>query len=325
MIQEMINFNQRTIAVTLLMFVSVISPALAFGAVYGQVTNGYMGAIETLLATGWVGCTFSLIGGQPMAIIGSTGPLMIMTTVLYGIAKSTDVPFLTFNAWVFVWVFIYTIITGFFDITRFVLLATRFTDDVFALLIVSIFVMDALGDPFSTTGLLRYFQPSHPYHVVNAETPNYDMYNVAFLSLILGLGTTYFIFLFRGFRFSSFFCNDMVRNLIADFAVILSLILWTGVSYAFPTIQLQKLNVPSKFEPTFQCCTSACTEAWPKECPGEAEPWGTRPWFVNFGDLNGKPWVIFMAAGPAILAYLLVYLDNGITWHLVNHPSNKLE
>jgi len=322
--QEMINFNQRTVAVSLLMFISVISPALAFGAVYGQVTNGYMGAIETLLATGWVGCTFALIGGQPMAIIGSTGPLMIMTTVLYGIAQNIDVPFLSFNAWVFVWVFIYTIITGFFDITRFVLLATRFTDDVFALLIVSIFVMDAIGDPFSSTGMLRYFQPSHPYHVANAIDPNYDMYNVAFLSCILGFGTTFLIFLLRGFRFSPFFCNDVVRNCIADFAVILSVIIWTGVSYLFPTINLQTLKVPDKFEPTFQCCTETCTTAWPKQCEDQAEPWGVRPWVVNIGDLNGKAWVPFMAAGPALLAYLLVYLDNGITWHLVNHPSNKL-
>jgi hypothetical protein len=132
------------------------------------------------------------------------------------------------------------------------------------------------------------------------------------------------VFVFRGFRFSSFFCNDLVRNLIADFAVILSLLIWTGVSYAFPSIQLEKLKVPQKFEPTFQCCTSTCDSGWPQDCEDQAEPWGTRPWIVNLGELNGVTWVPFMAAGPAILAFLLVYLDNGITWHLVNHPSNKL-
>jgi len=284
-----------------------------------------MGAIETMLATGWVGSTFALIGGQPMCIIGSTGPLMIMTTVLYGIAQNIDVPFLTFNAWVFVWVLAYTIFSGFFDLTRFVRLATRFTDDVFALLIVSIFVMDALGDPFSTAGLLRYFQPDHPYHVNNAALATYGNLNVAFFSLLLGLGTTACIFFFRSFRFSSFFCNDMFRNLIADFAVILSVIIWTAISFAFPTIPLETLNVPKKFEPTFACCAPSCTTAWPQDCETQTEPWGVRPWVVNYGDLNGKGWVPIMAAGPALLAFLLVYLDNGITWHLINHPSNKLQ
>jgi uncharacterized integral membrane protein len=32
-----------------------------------------------------------------------------------------------------------------------------------------------------------------------------------------------------------------------------------------------------------------------------------------------------MAAGPGILAFLLCFLDNGITWHLINHKSHKLK
>lgn len=322
---EMKNFNQRTVAVSLLMFVSVIAPTLTFGAVYGKTTNGYMGAIETMLATGYVGMTFSLIGGQPMCIIGSTGPLLIMTTVLYGMAQSIGVPFLTFNAWVFIWVFFYTLVSGFFDLTRFVRLATKFTDEVFAMLIVSIFVMDAIGDPFSTVGLLRYFQPTHPWHIGNETVEGYDYLAVALLSSILGFGCTATIFFFRGFRFSPFFCNDIVRNLIADFAVILSVIVWTGVKFAFPTINTETLSVPDSFEPSFKCCDSSCTTAWPTDCETQAEPWGVRPWVVDYGDLGDKGWAAVMAAGPAILAFLLVYLDNGITWHLIAHPNNKLQ
>jgi hypothetical protein len=101
--------------------------------------------------------------------------------------------------------------------------------------------------------------------------------------------------------------------------------MWTGIGAAFPTIKTESLKVPPRFEPSFQCCTSSCTTAWPQDCEDQAEPWGVRPWIVNYGDLNGKGWVAIMAAGPAILAFLLCYLDNGITWHLINHPSNKLE
>lgn len=323
-IKEMTNFNQRTLAVSLLMFISCIAPALSFGAIYSRVTNGYMGAIETLLGTGYVGCVYALIGGMPMSILGSTGPLMIMSTILYGLSQNLDIPFLTFNFWVFLWVMVYAIVCAFFDITRYVLLASRFTDDVFALLIVSIFVMDAIGDPFSTTGLLRYFQPTHPHHAANADVEGYDQLNVAFLSCILGFGTVYTIFMFRDFRFSPFCPNDTIRNLFADFAVIISLIIWTGVSFAFPSITLEKLKVPARFEPTFQCCDSSCDTAWPQDCEGQPEAFGARPWIVNPGDFNGKAWVMVMAAGPAILEFMLVYLDNGITWHLVNHPSNKL-
>jgi hypothetical protein len=60
----MINFNLKTIAVSLFLFITVISPTLTFGAVYGKSTQNSIGAIETMLATAYVGITYSLIGGM---------------------------------------------------------------------------------------------------------------------------------------------------------------------------------------------------------------------------------------------------------------------
>jgi hypothetical protein len=45
---------------------------------------------------------------------------------------------------------------------------------------------------------------------------------------------------------------------------------------------------------------------------------------VDLFNLGGKGYVPILAAGPACLAFVLVWLDNGITWHIVNHPSNML-
>jgi len=53
-LSEMTNFNQKTVAVSLLMFISVIAPTLTFGAVYGRNTENQIGAVETILATSWV-------------------------------------------------------------------------------------------------------------------------------------------------------------------------------------------------------------------------------------------------------------------------------
>jgi HCO3- transporter family len=279
-----------------------------------------------MLATSWIGVVYALIGGQPMAIIGSTGPVLAFSTALYSISENIGVPFLTFNAWVSVWLLGYCFLAAFFDMTRFVRLATRFTDEIFAFLIVSIFVLDAVGDPFSNTGLLRYLDPNHPSHGKNSDDPNYDYLTTALLSIIIGFGTTALIFFFRGFKFSAFFCNDGIRTSVHDFAVVASVIIFTLIKQlGFPEVQTEELNVPSTFEPTFKCCDSSCTTYWPTECVGQEAPYGTRPWFVDFGDIAGKAWVPFAAAGPALLAFLLVYLDNGITWHLINHKSHQLK
>jgi hypothetical protein len=331
-VSEMVNFNQKTVAVSLLIFITVVAPTLTFGAVYGSSTENRIGAVETILATSWVGIFFSLFSGMPMAIIGSTGPVLIMSTVIYNMCKTLEVPFLTFYAWVSIWTFGYTSITAFFDLTRYVRLATRFTDDIFALLIVSIFILNAIGSPVGSGGLLRYLDPTKSIHkdleeeILNDPDGEYRMLETAFLSIIIGFGTTVTIFTLRGVKQSRYFCNQMIRNSFSDFAVSMAVLLWTVIqNVGFPSVEMQRLNVPERFEPTFNCCTPDCTSFWPDECESQPEPYGTRGWFADLGDLNGKAWIPFAAAGPALLSFVLFYLDNGITWHLLYNPTNNLQ
>eukprot|EP00977_Amphora_coffeiformis_P004102 scaffold823_cov219-Amphora_coffeaeformis.AAC.20 len=332
-VEGMTNFNSKTIPVSLLMYITVISPTLTFGAVYSRNMNNNIGAFETIIATAWVGCAFSLIGGMPLVIVGSTGPILIMTQVLYDMAENLEIPFLAFYGWISIWACLYTTLTAFFDWTRYVKLATRFLDDIFALLIVSIFVLNALGSPFGTGGLLRYLDPTNKFHEDQREEAEeggldaiYSMYETAFLSIVVGFGTTATIFFFRGFKTSAFFCNQTVRNLVHDFGVTAAVVLWSIIKgVGFSDIPVASLNVPDDFEPTFSCCTDECNTYFPDDCKDQAERAGVRPWFAKLGDLNGKSYVPFMAAAPALLAFILFYLDNGITWHLVYNPGNKLQ
>ena len=153
----------------------------------------------------------------------------------------------------------------------------------------------------------------------------YSMYESAFLSIIIGFGTTATIFFFRGFKTSTYFCNQTTRDSIHDFAVTGAVILWSVIKQVgFDSVETPELKVPSSFEPTFTCCDSSCETFWPDECPDQESAAGVRPWFAEMGNLNGKSWAIFVAAGPALLAFFLFYLDNGITWHLIYSPSSGL-
>lgn len=264
---------------------------------------------------------------RKQTVIGSTGPVLAYSTAVYEMSKSIGVPYYAFNGWISIWILFYAFLAAFFDVTRVVRLATRFLDEIFASLIVTIFVFDAIGDPFSGAGMLRYFDPNHGSHEdLAAENPDYNYLETALLSVLLGLGTCWLIFFFRGFKNSSFFCNDTVRSSVHDFSVSVSVLLFSLIKgYLFPSIETETLKVPDQFEPTFSCCDDACTMFFPDDCLELDSPAGVRPWFVDLGDLNGKTWAIFAAAGPAVMAFLLVFLDNGITWHLINHPSHKLK
>lgn len=321
--KEVTNFNQKTIAVSMLIFISIIPPTLAFGASYGKMSGNRIGAIETILATSWVGVAYSMIGGMPICVIGSTGPALALSTAIKNMSDSAGVEYLHWNAWISIWLLGYCVLAGFMDLTRYVKLATRFTDEIFALLIVAIFVMDAVGDPFSGSGIIRYFDKDHKSHGEHDEDENYNYMSAALLSVIIGFGTTWVIFFLRGFRFGSFFCTEGIRASVHDFSVTVSVVMWTLVKHLlFPDIKTEQLQVPDKFEPTFQCCTTACDTFWPDDCLDVPVAAATRPWFVNLFDVPS--WAPFAAAGPAVMAFLLCYLDNGITWHLVNHKGNKI-
>lgn len=258
-------------------------------------------------------------------INGGTGPVLAFTTVLYNMAESMDIPFLPFNAWVGLWVALYLVFAAFVDMNKLMKHATRFTDEIFAMLIASIFILDAIGNPLNPVGLFWYFQESHKSHDKIEDGEDFSHMATAFLSVILGLGTTWLAFFFRGIKFSRFLPSQFWRDNIANFAVVLSIATWTFVdNVVFPTVETEELNVPDSFAPTFQCCDADCRLSFPDDCPDLDMALGRRDWIVNLGDVGGKSWVPFMAAGPAVLAFILVFLDDGITWHLINHPTNKL-
>jgi hypothetical protein len=50
-LKEMVNFNVKTVAVSFFLYLACVAPAITFGAIYAKLVGGWMGAIETLVAT----------------------------------------------------------------------------------------------------------------------------------------------------------------------------------------------------------------------------------------------------------------------------------
>lgn len=49
----------------------------------GEKTDNWMGLVEMMLSTSVCGMVFSLASGQPLMIIGGTGPVLIFEEYLY--------------------------------------------------------------------------------------------------------------------------------------------------------------------------------------------------------------------------------------------------
>ena len=103
------GFHPKVLSATLFMFFTSIAPAITFAAVLSLNTvdegtgKAQLGPVEVLLSTAVTGSMFAIIGGQPLCIVGVTGPVTIFTLAVFNIAKTVGVPFLPFYGWIQIW------------------------------------------------------------------------------------------------------------------------------------------------------------------------------------------------------------------------------
>nr|CAD1842964.1 unnamed protein product [Ananas comosus var. bracteatus] len=77
----------RILAPTMYIFFASALPVIAFGEQLSKDTDGALSTVETLASTAICGIIHSILGGQPMLIVGVAEPTVIMYTYLYNFAK----------------------------------------------------------------------------------------------------------------------------------------------------------------------------------------------------------------------------------------------
>ncbi|WJX48826.1 Boron transporter 4 [Trifolium repens] len=82
--------NDRILAPTTYIFFASALPVIAFGEQLNRDTDGRLSTVETLASTAICGIIHSIIGGQPLLIVGVAEPTIIMYTYLYNFAKNQD-------------------------------------------------------------------------------------------------------------------------------------------------------------------------------------------------------------------------------------------
>lgn len=98
-----------------------------------------------ILAVGIGNLVFSIFAGQPLIILGATGPTVIFEQILFSFCSSQNVPFLEFRFWIGLWTAIFIIILVGLNSSAVMRLFTRFTEEIFSALISFVFMYEALA------------------------------------------------------------------------------------------------------------------------------------------------------------------------------------
>jgi hypothetical protein len=275
------GFHPKVLASILFLFFACLANAVAFGGLTGMVTGNAIGTVEMIVATAAGGIVFAIFSGQPLTILGGTGPIVIFTGLLYTTCQSMEIDFLATYAWVGLWSGLFLVFLALFNVSVLMRYFTRFTDEIFAALIAVIFIVEACKNMFT------------PMMAEKVNSP------LALLTMMLALGTYLLSRNMKSFSRTPYMSRG-IRNFISDFGPAIAIGAMTLFALQFPDIKLEVPAIPEKLTTTTG-----------------------RPWLV---DIFAVPtWVIFASIVPAIMATILLFLDQNITTRLVNAPGNKLK
>lgn len=260
------GLQPKCIASILFLFFACTAPTVIFGGIMADNTGNQIGVVEMIIATSIGGCLYALFSGQPLIILGGTGPLLAFITILYQGCVQLEVDFLTAYAWVGLWTGLFTLILAALDTSALMRFFTRFTDESFSALISLIFIYGA------TKSLIDAF----------TDLEGSQQHATALLTLLLALGTFYFAMTLSQFRKSSFL-RPSIREFLADFGPTIALALMTWAAFQLDEVSLERLSAPPEFGPT-------------TERPWLIDLWSAPNW-VKFG-------AALPAVFGAVLVYL---------------------
>uniref|UniRef100_G1P703 Anion exchange protein n=1 Tax=Myotis lucifugus TaxID=59463 RepID=G1P703_MYOLU len=141
-------FSLQCLASFLFLYCACMSPVITFGGLLGEATEGRISAIESLFGASMTGIAYSLFGGQPLTILGSTGPVLVFEKILFKFCKEYELSYLSLRASIGLWTATLCIILVATDASSLVCYITRFTEEAFASLICIIFIYEALEKLF---------------------------------------------------------------------------------------------------------------------------------------------------------------------------------
>jgi mannitol/fructose-specific phosphotransferase system IIA component (Ntr-type) len=276
------GLHPKTISATLFLFFACLAPAVTFGGLMGVFTEGAIGVVEMIVATAIGGGIFAMLAGQPLVVLGGIGPLLIFTGILFQLSKDMGVPFLPAYACTGLWTGLFLFVLSVTDASALMRLFTRFTNEIFSVLMSLIFIYEAvraIGGLFADAG-----------DIVSHDT--------ALLTLLLALGTYWIGTQLKQMRRSRYLSNS-IREFLSDFGPAIAMGLMTVVGLSLSAVHLPSLQAPDALGTT-----------------------SGRAWFVNPFDVPG--WVLAATAIPALLAALLIAVNQNITGRIISAPEHKL-
>ncbi|KAG7232899.1 hypothetical protein INR49_007963 [Caranx melampygus] len=276
----------QCLASVLFLYCACMSPVITFGGLLGEATKGNISAIESLFGASLTGVAYSMFAGQPLTILGSTGPVLVFEKILFKFCCDYDLSYLPLRTSIGLWTAFLCLVLVATDASSLVCYITRFTEEAFAALICIIFIYEALEKLFHLGEL-------YPINM-HSQLDNLTHYTCQ--------------------------CSAPT-NVSAEMQQI-----WSRRNLTSGDIHWEELSVKECVDLRGQFVGAACSHDGPyvPDVLFWSPTSKTRGWLIS--PLGPNPWWTLLAAAiPALLCTILIFMDQQITAVIVNRKENKLK
>lgn len=319
--------DPQVLAAVIFIYFAALSPAITFGGLLADKTEQMMGVSELMVSTSIQGVIFCIIAAQPVLVIGFSGPLLVFEEAFYAFCKSQGIEYIVGRIWVGMWLIVIVVIIVALEGSFLVKFISRFTQEIFSILISLIFIYETFNKLFKIFKahplVLNYDHlndstenPFHPIlieHHVTDDHGNITIHereldrafpNTALLSMCLMFGCFFIAYFLRHFK-NGHYLPGPIRRLIGDFGVPIAIFIMIAVDINIEDAYTQKLVVPKGIQVT--------------------NP-SVRGWFINpMGEHKAFPiWMMGACCVPALLVFILIFLESQITTLIVSKPERKM-
>ncbi|KAL9945004.1 hypothetical protein D7B24_000365 [Verticillium nonalfalfae] len=239
-------FNQLVLASTVYVFFTNLLPGITFAGDLYVLTGESWGTIEVVFSTGLCGIIFALFSGQPLTILGVTGPFTVLAENIYKLCEENfGVPFLPVMAWSLIhagWMHYLLAIFNAHDWTM--QYVTDFSADIFSLLNSVIYFHKAVRELQRTKKIVSI---------------------AAFLYAIIGCaGTCLLAILLSTANSWQPLFHRYIRMGLAEYAAAISIIFFIGMPYVgdLATLDHNRLMVQKNLRPSSPERTQFFVEFW---------------------------------------------------------------
>ncbi|CAN0900289.1 Boron transporter 4, partial [Linum grandiflorum] len=278
-------------------------PVIAFGEQLSRETDGCLSTVETLASTALCGIIHSLVGGQPLLIVGVAEPTVIMYHYLYTFAKTSDSVgkklYLAWAGWVCVWTALMLILLAVFDACNILNKFTRLAGETFGMLISVLFFQQAIKGMLGEFSLVEHEDSKSP------DSSFQWLYVNGLLGVIFTFGVLITAIKSRKAR-SWDYGTGWFRSLIADYGVPLVVMFWAALSLTIPS------QVPEGIPRRLQT-------------PLPWEPASMSHWTVFMDMGKVPPGFILAAIIPAVMVAGLYFFDHSVASQMAQQKEFNIK